>query len=487
MKTKSLKSFLKNVFFVMAGIILLALIVALYHTFKPLPAGISYEGAVHTLAPNDVEFLYDLTYQNDSGSRIVEQTIFPRIFTLIDDAQSLIVIDAFLFNDDYIGKERLIPLTTTLKEKLIAKKKQHPNITILFITDEINNFYGSYLSDELETLITENITVVVTDLRKLRDSNPVYSGFWRTYLQWFGTKGSGSMKHPLGNPNHNVTIRAFLKLFNTKANHRKVFITDSNESIVTLVTSANPHEASSLHSNIALVVKRKLWRDALASELAVAEFSGYPAHSLAAFKYEEQKQSNEGSVTAQLLTEGKIKKALLHDIDNVQRGDQIDLAMFYLSDRDIVKALKRAAIRGVGLRLILDPNKDAFSREKNGVPNRQVGQELTKLGVSVRWYDTHGEQFHTKLLVIHTKNMTIVYGGSANYTRRNLNDLNLESVVRITAPRESTFVSRIESYFTRLWQNENGAYTLDFESYQDLTFSKVLLYRFQEWSGMSSF
>lgn len=469
-------------------LISLSLLVAFYNVFKPLPEGISYEGKMHTLDAENIEFLYDLTYRNESGARIVEQQIFPRIFNLIDNAEQLIVIDAFLFNDDYAGKERLVPITDTLKDKLIAKKKQNPNITIIFITDEINNFYGSYASDELEALRVANITVVITDTTRLRDSNPLYSGVWRTYLQWFGTEGSGFLSHPLGNPNHNVTIRAFLKLFNTKANHRKVFIADNNGSIHTLLTSANPHEASSLHSNIALLVKRKIWQDALASEAAVARFSGMSFPDLASINVAEiESNATQEQFTAQLLTEGKIKQAIISDINSMNAGESIDLAMFYLSDREVVKALKRASKRGVELRVILDPNKDAFSREKNGIPNRQVGFELAKKGIKVRWYETQGEQFHTKLLVLHKKDSTIIYGGSANYTRRNLNDLNLESVIRVSVPPSSVLAAQVDSYFTRIWENKNGSYTLDFSAYEDSSKLKIALYRFQEYSGFSSF
>ncbi len=51
--------------------------------------------------------------------------------------------------------------------------------------------------------------------------------------------------------------------------------------------------------------------------------------------------------------------------------------MFYLSERQIIKALIAAQQRGVQVRVLLDPNKDAFGREKNGIPNRQVAAELT--------------------------------------------------------------------------------------------------------------
>ncbi len=485
---KKKRKYWRSVAFIFAILVFIAALVGIYNILKPLPSGISFKGEIHNLSGEDLEFLYDLTYHNASGSKKVEQEIFPSIFELIDSAKRIILIDAFLFNDDYVGNDSLIPITKSLKNKLIAKKQSYPNMTIIFITDEINNFYGSYSSDEIMELEAVNISVIVTDTTPLRDSNPFYSGFWRTYISWFGTKGVGSLKHPLGNQNHNVTIRAFLKLLNTKANHRKVLVADSNSSLITLVTSANPHEASSFHSNIAFVVKRKIWRDVLASEEAVASLSGaqFPTIILPDFK-NETRSLEEEQFTAQLLTEGKIKLALLKDIGKMTAGESIDLAMFYLSDRDVVKSLKKASARGVNLRIILDPNKDAFSREKNGIPNRQVGLELTKAGAHIRWYNTHGEQFHTKLIILHKKDKTIIYGGSANYTRRNLNDLNLESVIRITSVTTSDLVSRIDSYFFRIWENDDGDYTLDFVAYKDTSKFKVLVYRFQEFSGFSSF
>ena len=56
--------------------------------------------------------------------------------------------------------------------------------------------------------------------------------------------------------------------------------------------------------------------------------------------------------------------------------------------------------RGVRVNVMLDPNRDAFGRQKDGVPNRPVANELVTASgerIAVRWYRTHGEQFHTKL------------------------------------------------------------------------------------------
>ena len=55
--------------------------------------------------------------------------------------------------------------------------------------------------------------------------------------------------------------------------------------------------------------------------------------------------------------------------------------MFYLSERKIISAIKKAHSRKVKVRLLLDPNKDAFGREKNGIPNRSVAYELESMAL----------------------------------------------------------------------------------------------------------
>ncbi|PIN93616.1 phospholipase [Candidatus Pacearchaeota archaeon CG10_big_fil_rev_8_21_14_0_10_31_24] len=486
MKNKKSKKNKHIILRVILVIILLWLIVAFYQSFKPLPEGISYEGKIYKINDEDINFLHDLTYLNNS-EKVYEQEIFSNFFQIIDNANKFIIIDAFLFNSDYVANPNLIPISTNLKNKLIEKKKSNPEIQIIFITDEINNFYGSYTSKEIQELKDNNITLVITDLTKLRDSNPTYSSIWRTYLQWFGTKGSGSIKHPLGNLDENVTIRSFLKLLNTKANHRKVIVADQGNNAITLITSANPHEASSLHSNIAFLIKKDIWQDVLESELSVARFSGTEIDKIdTSFVNQESSSSN---IEVQLLTEGKIRKNLLEDIKSTESGESINLAMFYLSDRDIINELSEADKRGVIIQIILDPNKDAFAREKNGIPNRQVAWELVKnaKNLKLRWFDTHGEQFHTKLLIINKKGKTILYGGSSNYTKRNLKDLNLESIVKISTPLNTSISNEVNSYFNRLWNNKGANYTLDFEAYKEDSISKTILYRLQEASGFSSF
>ena len=53
---------------------------------------------------------------------------------------------------------------------------------------------------------------------------------------------------------------------------------------------------------------------------------------------------NEGEYKIQLLTEGKIGKALDSDIDNSRSGDEIYIGMFYLGDKTIVKVKRNEMI-----------------------------------------------------------------------------------------------------------------------------------------------
>lgn len=101
----------KKATYLMLALILLVTIVACYHTYKPLPEGVSYEGNVHYV--KDVSLLYDLTYQ--SGDEVKsEQQIFRRIFEAIDNAENFIVMDMFLFNGYYDQGETYPPISDTL-------------------------------------------------------------------------------------------------------------------------------------------------------------------------------------------------------------------------------------------------------------------------------------------------------------------------------------------------------------------------------------
>lgn len=457
--------------------IILLLIIFIYNAFKTKnPKKTSIMG---NLRNSEVQFIYDLTYEKN-GDMVYEKKIFSKIKSMIKEANEFIVIDMFLFNDEYDKTDQFEDISNQLTELLIEKKKENSKLEIVFITDEINTFYNSYDSENLERLKDNDIQVVMTDLEKLSDPNPIYSGIWRTLFSRIESNKNGSLPNPLGSDSPKVTLPSLLKVLNMKANHRKVVLTEKEA----LVTSFNVHDASSNHSNIALVAKGEIINDLLESENAVVKFSGGKAFNLKA-NSEISKNSQ-----AQIITEGKIKTSLIKEIKETKSGDEINMAMFYLGDLEIIEELLKASSRGVEIKIILDANKDAFGREKNGIPNRPVAYKLVNDSngkIKVRWFNTHGEQFHTKITAFLKEEETIIIGGSANLTRRNIGDYNLESNLRVVFQNESLESIKIKKYFNRIWNNEKEELTLDFEEYKEKSFFKYIIYYIQEKTGLSSF
>ncbi|SFL48142.1 phospholipase D family protein [Salibacterium qingdaonense] len=470
---------------VVAGLLILmfcVMMISVYHLYKKVPDHTSVEGDVHRT--NDIEFLYDLTYQK-SGEQQQEQVIFDRVFEMIQEAEDFIVVDMFLFNGQYDQSMNFPAVAGSLADALVEKKQNHPNMDIVVITDRINTFYGSYKTDTFTSMKEADIPVFYTNMKPLRDSNPAYSGVYRTFFQWFGTGGKGWLPNAFSPDAPDVTLRSYLELLNFKANHRKTVITEDRG----LVTSANPHDASADHSNIGFEIKGGILEDMLKTEQAVAEMAGADPSLFSSMEVEDD-SSKEGPYQLQLLTEGKIEKHTLKEIREAGAGDRVTVGAFYLSDRDVISALLKAADRGVDVRLVLDPNKDAFGREKNGIPNRPAAAELVEDSggdVEVKWYHTNGEQFHTKMVFVEKETEDVLIGGSANYTKRNIGDFNLETNVKISAASDTEVMEKTDAYFQRVWNNEEGRYTEDYETFADESALSYWLYRFQEWSGLSSF
>jgi phosphatidylserine/phosphatidylglycerophosphate/cardiolipin synthase-like enzyme len=462
--------------------VLLLFAVGLFNTCKPLPAGLSFAGEWHGGA--DVRFLRDLTVTDAAGQRHVEQQIFDAAFALIDGAQRFVLVDMFLFNDfQGASPERARALCRELTERLVARRTAVPEIEIHVITDPINTVYGGLNSPQLAQLRAAGVQVTVTRLTRLRDSNPLYSSFWRLLVQVWGNDPGGRLPNPFGAGK--VSLRSYLALANFKANHRKVVIADSPTGLRGLVTSANPHDGSSAHQNVALEFGGRAVADLLDAERAVLRFS----HGGDVRFRAEPPAAGATDVELQVASEAGIERTVRAAIDGTSRGDGLDLVMFYLSDRDIVGALLAAQSRGVSMRVVLDPNKDAFGHEKNGIPNRPVAAELVAAGVPLRFADTHGEQCHSKLLLIRRADGSAWLSlGSANYTRRNLADLNLELNVAARGDGREAVFAEARAYVDEIWRGRAGRrYTTDYARYQDDSALRRWLYRFMETSCLSTF
>ena len=455
---------------------------ATYHTVKPLPEGLDYTGK---LRHAQVKFLADQTYLDAQGRQQQEHHIFKEMLRMIEEAQSTIILDMFLFNQQ-VGESQLQhkQMTQELTDALVMKRRLAPQVEIFVITDPVNSVYGGVQPAHYRQLRQAGIDLMETNLLPLRTSNPVWSGFWYICCQDIGNNPEkGWLPNPLGT--EKITLRSYMELFNFKANHRKTLVVDTLEGWKGLVTSMNPHDGSSRHSNVALVVKGMTAIDLLKTEQTVAMMSKGNIPFVVIKDVEAAKTEPQ----VQVLTEEAIYDGVLDMIKTAQKAEtELDVAMFYLSERKIIRELIAAHERGVKVRVLLDPNKDAFGRTKNGIPNRPVASELHDAGIEVRWCDTQGEQCHSKMILKRTMYQADMILGSANFTARNLKNYNLETDLRVIGPQNAQVFKDATGYFNAAWSNQDGKQmSVEYSQYADESTLKYALYRFMEWSGLSTF
>ena len=467
------------------ALLLVYLSTGAYHVVKPLPDGLDV--ATPYRAAEAVEFLADSTWIDTQGEQHTKHEIFDAALEVIAQAQSLVVADFFLVNQ-FAGnaEDAFRPLSSELVEGFVELRARRPEVEALLITDPLNTLYGGIPQPLFARLDAHGIPVIETNLRALRDPNPTWSAAWRICCQWFGNSSNGAwLPNPVGETP--VSLRTYLALLNFKANHRKTLAADGPDGWTALVTSGNPHDASSRHENIAVRFRGDAAIDLLHTERAVAEFSGGTRVS-----FPDRVETNadaDATVRIRILTESRIRDAALEMIDATEAGDRLDLLMFYLSHRGIVRALRDAQQRGAELRVLLDPNRDAFGREKQGIPNRQVALELHAAGVPVRWCNTAGEQCHAKMLLHRAAdgNATLL-AGSANFTRRNLDNFNLETNVQVRTDATTPVIADAVEFFDARWHNEpDRIHSVPYFEYADESRLRYWRYRLMEATGLSSF
>ena len=475
--------------------ILLLIVVALsgfYGYTKSLPAGLNVRSELYPISAAQVRFLADRTYHNaDHSESTFNHTIFDTMLERIDNADELVLLDMFLFNNHQgaVGEIRR-PLSSELTERLLASQSAQPDRIAVVISDPINGMYGTIEPDHFIALEQSRIPVTITDLPTLPDSNPMYSALYRSGLQFMPPIGGRLLPNIFDANAPGMHLQAYTRLLNFKANHRKVLVTGGKDGWSSIITSMNAHDASSEHSNVALEVQDHIIiADIIQSEQSVLNFSETDPMHISVPEFSSP--SSEDGVFIQLLTEQAIKDAILSRISSLRAGDHIDIAAFYISDRDIVRALKAADTRGVTARLLFDPNRDAFGREKNGIPNRQVAHELmlhTNGNTTVRWCVTAGEQCHSKFVITRTSEDTELILGSANFTRRNLDNRNLETNLRLIGPADTPALAEAQTFFDEQWQNPNGRIaSTEYETYADTSRWRMLWYHIGEFTGLSHY
>ena len=121
--------------------------------------------------------------------------------------------------------------------------------------------------------------------------------------------------------------------------------------------------------------------------------------------------------------------------------------------------------------------------------SEERAHDLVHENIDVRWCNTQGEQCHSKLIMFHRKNNTsTIILGSANFTRRNLDDYNLESNIEVLSSSSHPEILKVKKYFYESWHaTENRKTSVAYNVYQDDSHIKYWLYRFMESVGMSTF
>ena len=105
---------------------------------------------------------------------------------------------------------------------------------------------------------------------------------------------------------------------------------------------------------------------------------------------------------AATLPGAEIRPLALSLIDGAQHA--LDLELFVLTDTGVVHALEAAALRGVAVRVLLDPSQPSSDPSYAAI----LGD-----GIQIRWYRSRGELLHAKAIVA---DGTSVLFGSANWS-----------------------------------------------------------------------
>lgn len=82
----------------------------------------------------------------------------------------------------------------------------------------------------------------------------------------------------------------------------------------------------------------------------------------------------------------------------------------------------------------------------------------------MKWYFTNGEQYHTKFLKIEKTNGDVIMNaGSANFIKKNIRGYIMDANLRVETNKNSELNKQVNNYFSRLWNNEDGLFTINYE------------------------
>jgi phosphatidylserine/phosphatidylglycerophosphate/cardiolipin synthase-like enzyme len=141
-----------------------------------------------------------------------------------------------------------------------------------------------------------------------------------------------------------------------------------------------------------------------------------------------------GEITVYFSPNGGCEKAVISEIRKASQT--IDIAMYFLSSRDIARAVIKARDNNVRVRMVLDQGQEIESASKSGY--------LVKHAVDVRYHLGFG-LMHNKFAIIDGKSLIT---GSFNWTRT-AEERNEENLLVITG--EKAAIEDFRRRFEYLW------------------------------------
>jgi len=292
----------------------------------------------------------------------------------------------------------------------------------------------------------------------LRDSNPLYSGLWRLAFGWWSD--------PFDETPGRATLPALARSRNSKSDQRQLVVADDGSGGWNAIIAPAGATAS-------LTLRGPLARAIIAGELQVAAWSTDDDRLPVGPSMDDR---GVGSIDARFLTEGAIESALFDALGAAGSGDRLGIAVENFSERRLIAAALRAAARGASLQVLLARNRE---------PNQAVADELLRSGggrIEIRWYLGSDAASLPKLLLFRHGDDMWMNLGTANYTRRNLGDLNLAASVELRMPARAAAARAITEYFSEAWSVAAADPKFAAASAADYWH-----YRFAEASGLSSF
>ena len=425
-----------------AKILLLVLLLAwlslmFWNTAKPLPPGTHLVSQTVRLSDADVDFLYESPRRRAA--------VAPDL-AAIEHAEQLIVLDRS-------------PVTRELAQRLLARKHLRPHLKVVLVTDPANEAFGGSPAQTLTSLEEAGVIVARVRLDRLRDSNPLYSGLWRLAFGWW--------TDPFDETPGRATLPALARARNSKSDQRQLVVADDGSGgWIAIIAPAGAGASLTLRGPLAHAI--------IAGELKVAAWSTDDDRLPVGPSMDDR---GVGSIDARFLTEGAIATALFDAIGAAGSGDRLGIAVENFSDRRLIGAVLRAALRGASLQVLL---------ARNVTPNQAVADELLRDGgggrIEIRWYLGSDAASLPKLLLFRHGNDVWMNLGTANYTRRNLGDLNLAASVELRMPARAAAARAVTEYFSEAW----SVAAID-PKFAAASAADYWQYRFAEASGLSSF